>query len=65
MKGRSDYRGEVGVILVNYGPAPFVINRGMRVAQLVVAAVTRVRLAEEGALEETGRGQGGFGSTGV
>ncbi|WP_406855917.1 dUTP diphosphatase [Alsobacter sp. KACC 23698] len=61
----ADYRGEVGVILVNHGPAPFVINRGMRVAQLVVAAVTRVRLAEEGALEKTGRGQGGFGSTGV
>ncbi|WP_460448359.1 dUTP diphosphatase [Alsobacter sp. SYSU BS001988] len=61
----ADYRGEVGVILVNHGPAPFVIARGMRVAQLVVAAVTRVRLAEEGALDETGRGQGGFGSTGV
>ena len=60
----ADYRGEVGVILVNHGPEPFVITRGMRIAQLVVAAVARVRL-EEGALDATARGQGGFGSTGV
>ncbi len=59
----SDYRGEVQVILWNAGPAPFAIARGDRIAQLVIAPVTRVVL-EEGALDETGRGAGGFGSTG-
>jgi dUTP pyrophosphatase len=51
------------VILWNAGPAPFAIARGDRIAQLVIAPVTRVVL-EEGVLDETGRGAGGFGSTG-
>jgi dUTP pyrophosphatase len=59
-----DYRGEVQVILWNTGAAPFVVARGDRIAQLVVAPVVRVRV-EEAALDETGRGSGGFGSTGA
>ncbi len=60
----ADFRGEVGVALVNLGQQPFSIRRGDRIAQLVVAPVVRVEvtLAEE--LTETGRGAGGFGSTG-
>ncbi|MEW6257156.1 MAG: dUTP diphosphatase [Pseudomonadota bacterium] len=61
----ADYRGEVKVLLVNHGSAPFEITRGMRVAQLVVAPVTRIKLVEDGKLEETARGVGGFGSTGL
>ncbi|WP_127090822.1 dUTP diphosphatase [Aquabacter cavernae] len=61
----ADYRGEVKVILVNHGAAPFEISRGMRVAQLVVAPVTRIKLVENGKLGETARGVGGFGSTGL
>ena len=61
----ADYRGEVGVILVNLGAEPFVIRRGDRIAQLVVAPVTRVELVEVAELNSTGRGAGGFGSTGV
>ncbi|MBX9909037.1 MAG: dUTP diphosphatase [Beijerinckiaceae bacterium] len=61
----SDYRGEVKVILINHGPAPLVIVRGDRIAQLVIAAVTRAALVEAATLEETVRGTGGFGSTGV
>jgi dUTP pyrophosphatase len=60
----SDYRGEVKVLLVNLGSEPFVIERGMRIAQLVVAPVTRVRLREEKSLADSSRGAGGFGSTG-
>jgi dUTP pyrophosphatase len=60
----SDYRGEVGAILVNHGPAPFRIERGMRVAQLVIAAVARAELVEAAELAPTRRGGGGFGSTG-
>ncbi|MBV9066073.1 MAG: dUTP diphosphatase [Methylobacteriaceae bacterium] len=60
----SDYRGEVKVLLVNFGSEPFVIERGMRVAQLVVAPVTRVDLQEETSLANSSRGGGGFGSTG-
>ncbi len=60
----SDYRGEIGVILINHGTEPFVILRGERVAQLVLAPVTRGDLVEVDALEETARGAGGFGSTG-
>ena len=60
----SDYRGEVKVLLVNLGSEPFVIERGMRIAQLVVAPVTRVRLQEEKRLGGSSRGAGGFGSTG-
>lgn len=61
----ADYRGEVGVILVNHGAEPFVIRRGMRIAQLVVAPVARVAWREEQALPESERGSGGFGSTGL
>jgi dUTP pyrophosphatase len=60
----SDYRGEVKVLLVNLGSEPFVIERGMRIAQLVVARVTRVALQEQTSLAESPRGAGGFGSTG-
>jgi dUTP pyrophosphatase len=60
----SDYRGEVKVLLVNLGSEPFVIERGMRIAQLVIAPVTRVDLQEERSLAESPRGAGGFGSTG-
>jgi len=60
----SDYRGEVGVILVNLGQAPFVIRRGERIAQLVVARHEQAAMVEVEALEETARGAGGFGSTG-
>lgn len=60
-----DYRGEVKVLLVNHGTEPFTIERGMRIAQLVVAQHARVRWVERSALEETVRGPGGFGSTGT
>jgi dUTP pyrophosphatase len=59
----SDYRGEVQVLLVNLGEAAVVVRRGDRIAQLVVAPVTRVDWAAVETLEETGRGPGGFGST--
>ena len=61
----SDYRGEVKAILVNLGPRPFEILRGMRIAQLVIAPVARIELVESAELTETARGAGGFGSTGV
>lgn len=61
----ADYRGEIGVILINHGEAGFVISRGMRIAQLVVAPVARAVWRETEALAETGRGAGGFGSTGT
>lgn len=61
----ADYRGEVMVCLVNLGRDPFRIERGMRIAQLVVAPVTRVRLEAVAVLDETERAGGGFGSTGV
>jgi dUTP pyrophosphatase len=60
----SDYRGELKVILINLGEAPFEIRRGDRVAQLVLAPVTRATWLETDALDETARGEGGFGSTG-
>ena len=60
----ADYRGEVGVILINHGQEPFVIRHGERIAQLVVAPVTRAEWVEVDALDETARGDGGFGSTG-
>ena len=60
----SDYRGEVKVILANLGTEPFVAGRGERIAQLVPAPVLRARFEEVAQLEETGRGEGGFGSTG-
>ncbi len=61
----ADYRGEVKVPLINHGDRPFVVTRGMRIAQLVVAAVASVALVEVAELDDTGRGAGGFGSTGV
>jgi dUTP pyrophosphatase len=61
----ADYRGEIGVILVNHGQAPFAVERGLRIAQMVVAPVTRVVWVETEALSETARGTGGFGSTGI
>jgi dUTP pyrophosphatase len=61
----SDYRGEVKVILANLGDEDFVIARGDRIAQLVVAPVTHAAMVEVDALDDTARGAGGFGSTGV
>jgi dUTP diphosphatase len=60
----ADYRGEVKVALINLGPAPFVVERGARIAQLVVAPVTRVAWEPVEALDQTTRGAGGFGHTG-
>jgi len=61
----SDYRGELGVILVNLGAEPVVVEHGMRVAQMVLAPVARAAWREAGALAATARGAGGFGSTGT
>jgi len=61
----SDYRGEIGVILINHGDAPFTVARGMRIAQLVLAPVVRAVLAETHYLPKTARGANGFGSTGL
>ncbi len=61
----ADYRGEIGVILINHGETSFAISRGMRIAQLVVALVARVAWRETDVLTETDRGAGGFGSTGT
>jgi len=61
----ADYRGEVSVLLVNHGDAPFQVTRGMRIAQLVVAPVTRGVFEERDTLSDTSRGAGGYGSTGV
>jgi dUTP pyrophosphatase len=60
----ADYRGELQVLLVNHGAESVSIARGMRIAQLVIAAVARARLYEVKSLDETVRGSGGFGSTG-
>lgn len=60
----EDYRGEVKVILINHGPLPFVVEHGMRIAQLVVARVASVEVQVVASLNETARGAGGFGSTG-
>ncbi len=59
-----DYRGEVKVLLINHGREPFVIAPGLRIAQLIVAPVARAELVEVAELPPTGRGAGGFGSTG-
>jgi dUTP diphosphatase len=61
----SDYRGEVGVVLVNHGREPFVVRRGERIAQLVVAPVVQAAFREVAALAGSARGDGGFGSTGT
>ncbi len=60
-----DYRGEIKVILANLGAEPFTVTRGMRIAQIVIAPVTRVEIDEVLQLGETTRGEGGFGSTGT
>lgn len=61
----ADYRGEIGVVLANLGEAPFTVEPGMRIAQMVVAPVSRVAWSECTDLPESGRGAGGFGSTGT
>lgn len=60
----ADYRGEVGVILINHGDKPFEVKRGDKIAQLVIASVIQVQLKEVDELPSTDRGSGGFGSTG-
>jgi len=60
----SDYRGPLGVLLINYGSEPFVVAHGDRIAQLIVAPVVQAHFREAGTLAETARGAGGFGSTG-
>jgi dUTP pyrophosphatase len=60
----ADYRGEIQVVLVTLGSEPVTVSRGMRIAQLVIAPVTRANLREVKALDPTSRGSGGFGSTG-
>jgi dUTP pyrophosphatase len=61
----SDYRGPVGIVLVNLGQEPFVVRRGERIAQLIVAPVVQAEFREAEALAVSARGQGGFGSTGT
>ena len=61
----SDYRGEMGVLLINFGEEPLVIKRGERIAQMVVNKIEHVRLTVKNELPETARGTGGFGSTGI
>ena len=60
----ADYRGEIKVLLINHGPAPFTVRRGERIAQMVVAPVSRVIFEEREMLDATERGTGGHGSTG-
>ena len=61
----AGYRGEVGVILINLGAETFVVEKGMKIAQLVVAPVAQAEIVEVSAVDATDRGAGGFGSTGV
>ena len=61
----ADYRGEIKVVLANLGDQPFAVERGMRIAQMVVAPVTRIAWDEADALPDSARGGGGFGSTGT
>jgi dUTP diphosphatase len=61
----EDYRGEIGVIVLNTGAEPFTVTRGLRIAQAVLAPVVRLAWEEVETLDETARGTGGFGSTGV
>ncbi|HEY1383406.1 MAG TPA: dUTP diphosphatase, partial [Dongiaceae bacterium] len=61
----ADYRGEVQVLLINHGSKPFAIRRGDRIAQMVVAPVTQIAWKQVEQLNETERGSGGYGSTGV
>ena len=61
----ADYRGELSVLLINHGDEPFIVRRGERIAQLVIAPVITVALQETGNLPGSDRGKGGFGSTGI
>ncbi len=61
----ADYRGEIGVILINLGQESFVVSRGMRIAQMIIAPFSHVAFALVEELDATARGEGGFGSTGV
>jgi dUTP pyrophosphatase len=61
----SDYRGEIKVILINHGKEDFVIQRGMRIAQMVIAKYEQLQIEEVSSLDSTDRGSGGFGSTGL
>jgi dUTP pyrophosphatase len=61
----ADYRGEIRVMLINLGSEPFTVERGARIAQLVIAPISRIAWEEVGELSATSRGVGGFGSTGV
>ena len=61
----ADYRGEVGVILINHGKTAFTVTRGLRIAQMIVAPVRTVMWEEKAELEDTARGAGGYGSTGT
>jgi dUTP pyrophosphatase len=60
----SDYRGEIGIILFNFGDAPFVVRRGDRIAQIVFCSLPEVEIVDAGELDPTARGDGGFGHTG-
>jgi len=60
----ADYRGEIGVLLINHGGVPFVVRRGERIAQMVIAAAVRANFSPVASLSTTDRGDGGFGSTG-
>lgn len=61
----ADYRGEIGIILINLGEEEFTITRGMRIAQMIIGHYVRAEFEEVAELEQTGRGTGGFGSTGI
>ena len=61
----ADYRGEVGVVLINLGQEEFKVAKGDKIAQLVIAPVTQPEIVEASDVDETDRGEGGFGSTGV
>ncbi len=61
----ADYRGEVGIILINLGDEPFIIRRGERIAQMVIKEIVRAELLKKDQLSETGRNSGGFGHTGI
>ena len=61
----SDYRGEIKVILINHGDAPFQVEKGLRIAQMVVCPIVQAQIEEVNDLNETERGKGGFGSTGT
>ena len=61
----SDYRGEIGIIVINWGQRPFTIRRGDRIAQMIITKVYQADIMEVGVLESTERGEGGFGHSGV